>query len=78
MTTQLITRDYNNMAFTFRDDGFFNMTKAAKHFGKDARKFFITQDTKEYLAALSPNVPKKVQLVETNTRLSVIKYSLQQ
>ena len=62
---QLITRNYNDLTFTFRADGYFNMTKAAACFGKDSRKFFITQDTKDYIDALTPNVPKTVQLVET-------------
>lgn len=66
MTTAPITREYNGNVFHFREDGYFNMTKAAKAFGKDARKFFLTQETKEYLAALEETVPKTAQLVETS------------
>ena len=33
--TQLITREYLGQAYTFRQDGYFNMTKAAQHFRKD-------------------------------------------
>jgi hypothetical protein len=51
MTTQLITRNYNDLTFTFRADGFFNMTKAAKHFGKRPNDFFALPSTVEYLTA---------------------------
>ena len=49
----IITRDYQDMTFQFREDGFFNMTKAAKHFGKDVREFFKNDATNDYLMALS-------------------------
>ncbi|MBU1804142.1 MAG: hypothetical protein KKC02_03615 [Gammaproteobacteria bacterium] len=34
MTTALISREYNGNVFHFREDGYFNMTKAAKAFGR--------------------------------------------
>ena len=53
MKHQLITRNYNDMAFTFRDDGYFNMTKAAKHFSKRLDHFMASPETKEYIAAFN-------------------------
>jgi len=53
------------MAFQFREDGYFNMTKAAKHFGKDVRKFWINAETQEYLDALNETAPKSEQFVQT-------------
>lgn len=38
---------------TFREDGWFNMTFAAKAFGKHLPHFLNSPETKEYLAALS-------------------------
>lgn len=64
MTTALITRDFNGSPIVFRADGWFNMTKAAQHFGRDVRKFFANQETLEYLQALAANAPKSAQLVE--------------
>ena len=52
----VITRDYQGMAFQFREDGYFNMTKAAKHFGKDLSNFMRSPDTIEYLEALEGTV----------------------
>jgi hypothetical protein len=49
----LITRDYNGHTFTFRPDGWFNMTKAAAHFGKKLSNFWASPGTEEYLAALA-------------------------
>lgn len=70
MTTSLISKTYKAGAlqatFSFRPDGWFNMTKAAKAFGKDARKFFLTQETQEYIDALRLIVPKTVQLTEAS------------
>ena len=49
---QLITRNYNDLTFTFRDDGYFNMTKAAKHFGKDLSHFVRSPATLEFIEVL--------------------------
>jgi len=58
-TTALITKTYENGAvFTFREDGWFNMTKAAKHFGKVASHFLELPSTREYVRALSDALGK--------------------
>jgi len=57
MTTALISRGYNGNVFHFREDGYFNMTKAAKAFGKDLQVFIRRDDTVEYIDALSKTVP---------------------
>ena len=49
----VVVSDYNGMSFKFREDGYFNMTHAAKHFGKDFREFFKNSSTVEYTQALS-------------------------
>lgn len=53
----LITRNFNGVAFTFRADGYFNMTKAAKHFGKRVDNFLANAETAEYMDELSRLVP---------------------
>lgn len=52
MTNALITKSYNDMTFTFREDGYFNMTKAAAQFGKETKYFLRLASTIEYIAAL--------------------------
>ncbi len=59
MTTALITREYNGNVFHFREDGYFNMTKAAKAFGKDVKDFFGNQATEEYISELEKLVGGK-------------------
>lgn len=39
--------------FTFREDGYFNMTKAAKQFGKDVKEYLKLKSTTDYMEALS-------------------------
>ena len=39
--SQLITRAYAGKTFLFREDGYINMTKTAKEFGKRIDFFFI-------------------------------------
>ena len=58
MSTALTTlpRDFNGHAFVFREDGWFNMTKAAKHFGKRIQDFWDNKDTKEYILALCKTI----------------------
>jgi hypothetical protein len=50
--SNIITRDYNGNVFQFRADGYFNMTKAAKAFGKRLQDFFDNKETVEYCASL--------------------------
>ena len=64
-TQAVITRDYQGTTFQFREDGFFNMTTAAKHFGKDVREFFKNASTLAYVEALT-NAGISPQLVETS------------
>lgn len=55
MTTKIITKTYQATAavLTFREDGYFNMTFAAKAFGKHLPNFLASAETKEYVATLS-------------------------
>ena len=64
MTTQLITRNYNNLTFTFRDDGYFNMTSAARCFGKRVDNFMSSTETKEYLDALRTLKSSELKIIE--------------
>lgn len=53
MSKQLITREYHGNVFAFREDGYFNMTDAAKKFGKRMQNFMDNQETVEYMQHLS-------------------------
>lgn len=48
----IITKDFNGLPIVFRKDGYINMTKAAKHFGKKLSNFFDSPTTKEYMKEL--------------------------
>jgi len=52
MNTNLITREFNGTPFVFREDGWFNMTKAAQHFGKKLSHFWDSPDTTSYVEAV--------------------------
>lgn len=49
----MLTREHNGHSFTFREDGWFNMTKAAQHFGKKLSHFWDSPDTKGYVDEVS-------------------------
>lgn len=52
-STALITKTYNdNTVLTFRNDGWFNMTKAAKAFGKESKEFLRLPSTLRYIESL--------------------------
>ncbi len=59
----IITRNFIGQVFLFREDGYFNMTKAAKVFGKDLSNFMRSPDTLKYLDALA-NALKSTELVQ--------------
>ncbi|MDC7713464.1 KilA-N domain-containing protein [Vogesella sp. LYT5W] len=63
----LITKEYQGMPFVFREDGYFNMTKAAEKFGKRLDKFFSTDETREYIEALDSisNTTERGELIQT-------------
>ena len=64
-STAIITKTYNDTTvLTFRQDGWFNMTKAAKAFDRRIDKFWEAQETKDYMAALL-NTLKTGDLVAT-------------
>ena len=50
--TALITAEYQGAAFSFRDDGWFNATAAAKRYGKLPNEWLRLPETKAYIAAL--------------------------
>lgn len=63
----VVEKSYNGMNFKFREDGYFNMTHACKHFGKDLQVFMRRADTVEYIEELSSLVS------DTNlTKLGVV------
>lgn len=51
--SQVISRQYNGGTFLFREDGYFNMTKAAKAFGKRLENFWRTDGVRMYCFELS-------------------------
>lgn len=52
VTRGIVSVAINGLPITFREDGYINMTKAAKHFGKKLSNFWRNPDTWEYLEAL--------------------------
>lgn len=48
-----ITKDFNGLPIVFREDGYINMTKAAKHFKKKPIEFLRLPSTDEYLEAMA-------------------------
>lgn len=75
MTTSQITKTYTNPAgithaFTFRADGWFNMTKAAQAFGRSLDGFMSAPETAEYAAAIHESMggnsrsPRDYQLAQ--------------
>ncbi|MDX1329857.1 MAG: KilA-N domain-containing protein [Burkholderiaceae bacterium] len=51
--SNIITRTYNGNVFTFRADGYFNMTKAAQVFGKRLQHFWEADGTRRYCFELA-------------------------
>lgn len=65
-STAIITKTYNDTTvLTFRQDGWFNMTKAAKAFGKDLQSFMRADTTVELLEDMQTNSVSKTEYVET-------------
>ena len=50
LTTRTYSHDFQH--YTFREDGWINMTEAAKYFGKETKYFLRLPSTIEYLEAL--------------------------
>lgn len=51
-----ITLGRGGHSFTFRPDGWFNMTSAAQHFDKRLDNFWASPETKEYIQALASSL----------------------
>lgn len=69
----LITAEYQGKSYSFRADGWFNATEAAKRYGKRPGDWLDLPDTQKYLEAVQRRYGK-IPYVETrrggNTRLS--------
>lgn len=52
MATAIITRNYQENAFTYNGDGWFNATEAAKQFGKEPAQWARLPETIKYMDAL--------------------------
>lgn len=66
MTNAIITKTYNGtVPFLFRADGWFNMTKGAKAFGKFLPHFMRSPETVKYVEALKRNTADSADFVET-------------
>lgn len=52
-STNVVERDYNGTMFKFRDDGYFNMSHAAKNFGKRMDNFWTCVGVEDYVIELS-------------------------
>nr|WP_199067788.1 KilA-N domain-containing protein [Chromobacterium sp. ASV5] len=63
-TPQVLAKSFNGVAFEFREDGYFNMTKAAKAYGKDLSNFWKGADVKPYVEALGRYVESTEHLVQ--------------
>ncbi|NHZ36560.1 KilA-N domain-containing protein [Massilia rubra] len=53
MTAALVTAEYQGVAFSFQDDGWFNATTAAGKYGKKPNDWLKLDETKEYISVLS-------------------------
>ena len=61
----LITAEYEGKSYSFRADGWFNATEAAKRYGNDVHEWVRLPETKRYLAALERTYGK-IPYVETS------------
>ena len=50
--TQLVTPEYQGLSYDFTEDGLFNATKAAAHFGKRPVDWLRLPDTERYITSL--------------------------
>ncbi|WP_052370527.1 KilA-N domain-containing protein [Chromobacterium haemolyticum] len=53
---QVLAKSFNGVAFEFRKDGYFNMTKAAKAYGKRLDEFWRYDQTQDYVMALAESL----------------------
>jgi len=56
MTTQLVQSEFNGVAYSFSEDGWFNATEAAARFGKRPNDWLALDETRDYIAALSEDL----------------------
>ena len=70
----IITRNYQDHAITYREDGWFNATQAAKKFGKEPHEWMRLATTENYMEALGKalgglNADSNMQLLRAECNL---------
>lgn len=66
--TALVTAEYQGVAFSFQDDGWFNATSAAKRYGKEPAQWLRLPATLEYLEALTRRYGKITHVKTSRAR----------
>lgn len=55
--SNVIKYDFRGNLYSFREDGWFNATEAAKRYGKRIRHWLDNAETKEYVRILNSRIP---------------------
>ena len=73
MTTQILNIAFGETPVSFRADGFLNATAIAKHFGKVAKDYLKTEQTKEYIKALAEYLSNGTKILVEEKQLVIVK-----
>ena len=73
MTTQILNIAFGETPVSFRADGFLNATAIAKHFGKVAKDYLKTEQTKEYIKALAEYLSNGMKILVEVKQLVIVK-----
>ena len=64
---------FGNIAVSFRADGFLNATAIASHFDKQARDYLKTEQTQQYITALTEFLSVKTKILTKENQIVIVK-----
>lgn len=65
--------NFNNISVAFRNDGYLHATQIAKHFGKLPKDYLKTEQTQQYIVALTENLRVRTKILTDKNQLVIIK-----
>lgn len=64
---------FNDIPFSFREDGFLNATAIAAHFGKLPKDYLKNEQTQQYITALAENLSVRRKILTKENQIVIVK-----
>jgi len=73
MNNSVQSFNFGNIAVSFREDGYLNATQIAAHFGKLPKDYLKTEQTQQYISALTESLSERTKILTDENQIVIVK-----